>query len=284
MTCGIKVARLIINGDDFGISSETNYAIVRAHGEGILTSASLMVNGSAFDDAVALARSCPDLSVGLHLVLVDGRPVSRPEEIPGLVRKDGTFRKNPVRAGMAYFFFRAIAPQIKTELEAQIRKFISTGIPLAHVNGHLHIHMHPTVLRSIIELSGRYGIKAIRLPCEELSINLRLDRRDRVWKLTQWLIFQLLSRHARPRLEARGFRIPDRSYGLLQAGRMNERFLLGLLDEISDGTCEICFHPGAAADWPVYYDGQRELAALLSVMVRDRIRRSGQQLITFSDI
>src|SRR3990172_2305607 len=160
---------LIINGDDFGISPATNHAILRAHREGILTSASLMVNGDAFEEAAALAKAHPSLSVGIHLVLACGRSTLPPSEIPDLVNGKGEFRDHPVKAGMAYFFFPSLAAQIKKELEAQIEKFLSTGLPLAHLNGHINIHVHPTVLGVVLELGERYGVKKIRLPQEELS-------------------------------------------------------------------------------------------------------------------
>jgi len=275
---------LIINGDDFGISSATNYAILRAHREGILTSASLMVNGAAFEEAVALAKAHPRLSVGIHLVLTHGRPTLPPSEIPDLVNERGTFRDNPVIAGMAYFFFPSLAGQIKKELEAQIQKFLSTGIPLAHLNGHIHIHVHPTVLGIVSELAARYSVKKIRLPQEELFINLRLDRSRWYQKLVQWTIFEILSLSARWRLKGRGFRIPDRAYGLLQIGQMDESYFLGLLETIGDGDYEISFHLGEAPEWPIFYDGREELSAVLSKRVRDRIEQSGRKLISYLDL
>lgn len=278
------MGRLIINGDDFAISSETNHAIVRAHRDGILTSASLMVTGSAFEEAVALAKELPNLSVGIHLVLIQGRPVLPPCDIPNLVGKDGNFRNNPVSAGMAFFFFPSLATQIKKETEAQIEKFLSTGIPLSHINGHLNIHVHPTVLAIVIDLGARYGIKGIRLPREDLTINLRLDRSHCIRKLTQWAIFALLSRHAGRRLKGWDFRIPDRTYGLLQSGRMDEQYLIGLLEEIGHRSCEISFHLGTAPDWPTYYDGQQELSAVLSETARDRIQLHGHKLITYVEL
>jgi len=276
---------LIINGDDFGISSATNHAILRAHREGILTSASLMVNGAAFEEAVALAKAHPSLSVGLHLVLVHGSATLPPSEIPDLVNEQGEFSENPAAAGMAYFFFPSLKAQIKKELEAQIKKFLSTGLPLAHLNGHINIHVHPTVLGVLLDLAGRYGVKKIRLPQEELFVTLRLDRSRWIEKLTQWTIFETLSLSARRRLKENGFRIPDRAYGLLEIGRMDEAYLLGLLDRIGEGCSEISFHLGEAPkDWPAFYDSRQELSALLSEVVRDKIKQSGLKLISYVDL
>ncbi len=276
---------LIINGDDFGISSATNHAILRAHREGILTSASLMVNGEAFEEAVAMAKAHPSLSVGIHLVLVHGRSTLPPAKIPDLVNERGEFSNNPVTAGTAYFFLPSLKAQIKKELEAQIKKFLSTGLPLAHMNGHINIHVHPTVLGVLIELAERYGVKKIRLPQEELFVTLRLDRNRWLEKVVQWTIFEILSLSARRRLKENGFQIPDRAYGLLQIGRMDEAYLLGLLDRIGDGCSEISFHLGEAPnDWPAFYDGQRELHVLLSKTVRDRIEQSGLKLISYAGL
>lgn len=275
---------LIINGDDFGISSATNHAILRAHREGILTSASLMVNGAAFEEAVTLAKAHPSLSVGIHMVLVRGRPTLPPGEIPDLVNERGAFRDHPVKAGMAFFFFPSLAAQIKKELEAQIQKFLSTGLPLAHLNGHIHIHVHPTVLGIVIELAARYGVRKIRLPQEELFLNLRLDRSRFYRKLVQWTIFEILSLFARRRLKGKGFKIPDRCYGLWQSGRMNESHLLGLLDSLGTATYEIAFHVGEAPDWPASYDGRGELSALLSATVRERLEESERKLISYRDL
>jgi hopanoid biosynthesis associated protein HpnK len=276
---------LIINGDDFGISSATNHAIIRAHREGILTSASLMVNGAASEEAVALAKAHPSLSLGLHLVLVHGKSTLPQTEIPGLVNEQREFSENPVAAGMAYFFRPALKTQIRKEIEAQIKKFVSTGLPLAHLNGHVNMHVHPTVLGVLIDLAGCYGIKKIRLPEEELFVTLRLDRSRWPEKLIQWTIFETLSLYARGRLKENGFRVTDRAYGLLEIGRMNEDYLLGLLDRIGEGYFEISFHLGEAPeDWPAFYDGRQELSALLSSKVRDKIRQSGLKLISYADL
>jgi len=276
---------LIVNGDDFGISSSTNRAVLRAHREGILTSASLMVNGAAFEEAVALAKAHPTLSVGIHLVLVHGKSTLPPSEIPDLVNERGDFSRHPVAAGMAYFFSPPLKAQIRRELDAQIKKFLSTGLPLDHLNGHMNIHVHPTVLGVLMELAERYGVKKIRLPQEELFVTLRLDRNRWIEKLIQWTIFEALSLSARRRLKENGYRIPDHAYGLLEIGRMREVYLLGLLDSMGEGCFEISFHLGEApSEWPAFYDGLQELSALLSGKVRDKIKQSGLKLISYADL
>ncbi|MGL5033811.1 MAG: ChbG/HpnK family deacetylase, partial [Microcystaceae cyanobacterium] len=100
----MQTKQLIINGDDFGLSSSVNQAIIQAHTEGILTSTSLMVTGQACQEAVELAQQNPNLGVGLHLVLVCGRSQLSPVEIPNLVDKNGKFSDDPVKAGLSYQF------------------------------------------------------------------------------------------------------------------------------------------------------------------------------------
>ena len=135
--------RLIVNADDFGRSHSINEAVIRAHQEGILTSASLMVNETGCDEAIRLAKENPKLGVGLHLTLLVGRSALAPEKIPGLVNPRGEFSNNPVGVGFRYFFNRRLRGQLRAEIHAQFDRFHATGLPLDHVNGHLHLHLHP---------------------------------------------------------------------------------------------------------------------------------------------
>jgi len=144
--------RVIFNADDFGRSHSINEAVIRAHREGVLTTASLMVNGEACDEAVALAKANPTLGVGLHLTLVMGRSTLPPEQIPGLVNAAGEFTNNPVAAGMKCFFQRSLRPQLAAEIAAQIAKFHATGLVMDHLNGHLNFHLHPVVFRILMRV------------------------------------------------------------------------------------------------------------------------------------
>ena len=138
--------RLIVNADDFGRSASINHAVVRAYREGILTTASLMVNEAACEEAVVLARENPGLGVGLHITLLCGHSALPPEKIPGLVNARCEFTNNPARAGFRYFFQRSLREQLRAEIHAQFQRFRATNLPLDHVNGHLHLHLHPVVL------------------------------------------------------------------------------------------------------------------------------------------
>jgi chitin disaccharide deacetylase len=147
--------RVIFNADDFGRSASINEAVIRAHRGGVLTTASLMVNGAACGEAVELARLNPNLGVGLHLTLVDGRSTLPCGQIPGLVHPPDRFDDNAVAAGMRCFFDRSLRAQLEAEISAQIEKFQATALPLDHVNGHLNFHLHPVVFDVLLGLFGR---------------------------------------------------------------------------------------------------------------------------------
>jgi hopanoid biosynthesis associated protein HpnK len=265
--------RLIVSADDFGLSPGVNAGIIRAHREGILTDASLMVNGVAVDEAVELARATPTLSVGLHLVLLQGHATTLPDAIPGLVDAAGMFRNDPVAVGIRYFFTPGIHVQLEREIGAQLEKYLRTGLPLSHVDGHLNIHMHPTVLGILVRVAERYGIRAMRLPREPLDISLRLDRRDRSRKIAESLTFRRLAAFAARRLQARGIRYPDQMFGLHQSGHVTEPYLLGVIEALAPGVTEIYSHASItdteARRWrPADYECEAELAALTSPRVR----------------
>jgi hopanoid biosynthesis associated protein HpnK len=149
--------RLIFNGDDFGRALSINAAIIRAHRQGVLTSASLMVTGDAVEDAVARARAHPTLAVGLHVVALGGRSALPPAELPHLVDLQGRLPGNPFLAGVSYFFNRTVRAELRREIEAQFECFLATGLPLAHVDGHYLMHLHPTVFSLLVPLAERYG-------------------------------------------------------------------------------------------------------------------------------
>jgi hopanoid biosynthesis associated protein HpnK len=169
--------RLIVTGDDFGLSSGVNAGIVKAYRDGILTSASLMVSAPATEEAVALAHEHPGLAVGLHLVLARGRATAPPESVPDLAGPDGRFGDSPLLSGIRYLLLPSIRTQLRREIEAQLRHFQSFGIGLSHVDGHFNMHLHPEVLDILLELASEYRITAIRLTREPLIPALLLAPR-----------------------------------------------------------------------------------------------------------
>ncbi len=221
--------RLIVNADDFGRSPSINQAVVQAHRGGILTTASLMVNEPACEEAVALARENPRLGVGLHLALSHGRSALTPEEIPGLVGGNGEFGNRPGAVGLRYFARRELREQLRREIHAQFEKFRATGLPLDHVNGHLHFHLHPTVFRILMEAAGKFGIRHMRLTRDPFWLNARLAGGEWIYRGLHAFIYVCLAGSARTTLQRRGIRHTRRVFGLLQNARVDERYITRLL-------------------------------------------------------
>jgi chitin disaccharide deacetylase len=272
-----EARRLIVNADDFGRSHSINRAVVRAHQEGILTTASLMVNGEAFDDAVESAHQNPGLGVGLHLTLVCGRCTLQPREISGLVNAMGDFRENAVRAGFDYFFRQALAPQLEREISAQFDKFEQTGLKLDHVNGHLNMHLHPTVFRLLLRHANRAGFRKMRLTRDPLLLNLRLARGRWLYRCSHAAIFNLLSWRVRAKLDRAGIRHTPRVFGLLQNGRVDEDYLLKMLLCLPPGDSELYSHP-------CIEKSKAEFAALVSPQVRCAVEANHVRLVRYQDL
>lgn len=271
-----------INGDDFGFSTGVNQAIIRAHQQGVLTSTSLMVTGDAVTEAIELAASNPTLAVGLHLVLGLGRSVLSPDQIPNLVDAEGNFPDDPGRAGLSYQFNAKARRELPLEIRAQLEKFRQTGLKLSHVDGHLHLHSHPVVLRHLVELAEEFEIPEIRLPSEELSIAFSIDRSDWITKTVGSVVFTGLRRYGEKLLNPHRIRFADRVYGFLQTGRITEEYLLELIPKITANEIEIYSHPaisvaGEPSNAPLNL-GFAELEALLSDRVRAALKHHGFEL------
>jgi chitin disaccharide deacetylase len=274
---------LIVNADDFGRSAEINEAVRRALGAGVLTSASLMVTGAAVDEAVALARSYPRLAVGLHVVVADGAPALPADRIPHLVDATGQLRRSAARQGLQLVLQRAARAELARELEAQFERFAATGLALAHVDGHLHLHVHPVVFDQLLPLAVAYGARGFRIPADDHVLALRHSRRRLLAKLAWTATFALLGRRARRRLRRQPLASCDRTYGLLQSGAMDERYVLRVLRAIESlaGPAEIYFHPSIRDLGEPLGPNTTDLACLLSPAVRRAIAARSLRLATY---
>lgn len=256
--------RVTFSADDFGLTEAMNEGIERAHRDGSLQAASLMVAAPAAADAVRIARANPGLRVGLHLVVIEGPAVSAPSEIPDLVDARGQFPSDQLRLGINYFFRPKVRRQLRAEIHAQFAAFAATGLTLDHANAHKHMHLHPTVGAMMLEIGREFGLRRVRVPAEPPSVmercGARLGLGDRL--LYRWC--GLLRGQAR----AAGIETNDHCFGLGWSGHMTTDRVQRLLANLPDGDSEIYFHPAARRDAVLDrlmpdYEHEAELEALL---------------------
>jgi hopanoid biosynthesis associated protein HpnK len=283
------VKRLIVTGDDFGLAESINEAIEEAHREGILTAASLMVGAGAAGDAVARARRLPALRVGLHVVLVEGRPVLPAREVPALVDERGEFSTHLVRAGFSFFFRPRVRRQLEAEIRAQFAAFRATGLALDHVNAHNHMHLHPTLLALIVEVGREFGLTAVRVPYEPPLASWRAARSGLARRIATAALLSPWIALLRWRLRRAGLKSNQFAFGLYDSGNMQSELVARLLRGLPDGVTEMYFHPATRRGPELErhmpsYRHEAELAALISSSAWDALREAGVRRIAFSDL
>jgi hopanoid biosynthesis associated protein HpnK len=274
---------LIVNADDFGVAVEVNDAIEVAHRNGILTAASLMVTGSAAADAIARARRLPSLRVGLHLVLVDGKPVLAPAAVPDLVDQSGAFRASMALAGANIFFRPKIRRQLASEIAAQFETFRASGLALDHVNAHKHFHLHPTISSLIVEIGGRFGMVASRVPWEPGAV---LSLAEPTTKLPPSFLLAPWTALLRAKYARAGLLVPGQVFGLAWSGAMTEPRLAGILHHLPSGLSEIYLHPATSNSFAGAVPGYRyvdEFVALTAPSVLAAARQTGAVRGGFAD-
>jgi hopanoid biosynthesis associated protein HpnK len=275
---------LILTADDFGIDEAVNRAVFEAARSGVLTAASLMVGAPAAADAVAIARALPSLRVGLHVVLTDGWSVLPHRAIPGLVDGNGRFMRSMVADAVRAFASARIQRQIAAEIRAQFHAFRATGLELDHVNAHKHFHLHPTLLRLILDIGSEFGIRAMRVPQEPLWLARASGRKALMGAvlLRPWLA--LMKR----RLRERGVMHNDSVFGIACSGNLDEATLLAILEKLPPGATEIYLHPGVpappAAMCKTTQAHTSELQALTSRRVRAALQSTNVVCGGFTDL
>ena len=276
--------QLVVTADDFGLATAVNDAVEMAHRDGILSAASLMVGASASADAVLRARRLPHLRIGLHLTLVEDRPVLPPAEIPDLVDKAGRLRNDLAAYGVAIMAMPSVRRQLRAEIRAQFEAYRATGLALDHVNAHRHYHLHPTVLNEILAVGADYGMRALRVPVEPMSL---LRSVEPVRRGPAAMIAAPWAARMRRRIKMSGLVTMDRVFGLAWSGAMTEERLAGLLDRLPLGRTEIYTHPATSGDYEGAAGGYRymdELAALMSQRCREALQRSGAVVGGYGDL
>jgi chitin disaccharide deacetylase len=284
--------RLILNADDFGLTTGINRAIGQLHQAGVLTSATLMATGPAFDDAVAVARANPTLGVGCHITLVDAIPVAHPETIPTLLSGDGkTLRTSILDFTQALLRREIHEDDIAREALAQIQKLQRAGIDVTHIDTHKHTHLFPAVARPLIHLAERTSIGAIRNPFEPAFLRPLhhggLSRRLQIRLLNmQEPAFMRL-----PQIHHNHVLTTDGTIGISATGHLNETTLTETLNALPpEGVYELCCHPGyndqelASVVTRLRISRDIEREALLSVIPKFLAQPKAPQLIHYGNL
>lgn len=284
--------RLIINADDFGLTPGINRGILEAHGHGIVTSATLMANGPAFAEAAHAAQSAPRLSVGCHVVLVDGCPVLGASQIRTLVEPPdhSRFQKSLARFTLRAVRGRLAADEIEAEATAQVRKLQAAGIAVSHLDTHKHTHIFPQVLRPLLRAAKTCGIRALRNPFERVRLG-HLAVQPALWKRgMQVALLQSLAPRFREAVREAGLHTTDGTLGIVATGALDERLFRSLLEHLPEGTWELVCHPGYN-DAQLQSTGTRlqgsrrqELQLLSSAATRDWLASQGIQLISYREL
>ncbi|MGC2195175.1 MAG: ChbG/HpnK family deacetylase [Terriglobales bacterium] len=284
--------RLIINADDFGLTLGVNRAIGEAHEQGIVTSATLMANSLAFAEAVQLAKSCPSLSTGCHVVLLDGKPLVDPARLSSLVdAKNGNAFRNGVSGFAVRALFGRIDPdQVEAETIAQIRKLQCHDMSVSHLDSHKHTHMFPPALDGILRAARTCGVGAIRNPFEVVAANFTRAQRG-LWKrYAQVKTLRGLAGYFRRAVARAGLRTPDGTLGIVATGHLNLDLFREIADNMPEGTWEFVCHPGyldadlRAVSTRLRESRVEELAVLTSPNARAALEKRGVQLISYRDL
>ena len=287
--------RLIINADDFGMTNGINRAVIEAHTQGIVTSTTMMATGSAVDGAVALAVTRENLSVGCHIVLVDGTPASDSAKITTLLEEQSQPR---FRSSLASVAGRAVAgrldpDELEAEATAQIRSLQEKGVRVTHFDTHKHTHLFPAILRPLLRAAKTRGVSALRNPFgQRLPLSRQaLRQRPKLWK--RFLEVRILSTFAssfRRMVWQSGLKTPDGCFGVVSTGALDLELFQEVVNCIPEGTWEFVCHPGyndselAAVRTRLRGSRQKELEVLTSPEARAALDRRGIQLISYREL
>lgn len=279
--------RLIVNADDFGIHSDVNKAIASSYDDGILTSTSLLANGLAFDEAVAIAKERPHLGLSVHLCLVGSLPpVSPIEEVQTLVDGEGLFPESYGTFMKRLYSGHIRMEEVYRELDRQMAKIMELGLPITHIDSHQHLHVLPPVWHIVKSLMKKYGIHRLRIPAESYGFKVALANPVRMMGRNG---LTLLARKARRDALRLGFTTTDYFWGMVDGGNMNEKNMAYIVNQLPFGVHEIMVHPGLDSDalskvfsWG--YHWQDEWHALVSPAMRERLERHHIELISYGDL
>ena len=270
--------RMIVNADDFGLATNVTEGILDASRDGIVSSTSLMVGAPDAERAAQLALQEPELAVGIHLTLVDGKPVEPAGRVASLLGRNGRFFDDYRHFIRQYVAGRIRQSEVRAECVAQIKRFLDLGLVPTHLDSHQHIHLLPGIFEVVQDLCEKYGIRRLRIP-----VGGWLDK----WRIgVGGIAMEVLSRRGRRliRRHSRGLAYCDCFLGPQYSCRLDKQRLLDLIDQVGEGTSELMCHPGRYSEQllrehPWGRNWQLELAALKDHDVRDRVRQRGITIV-----
>lgn len=285
--------RLVINSDDFGLTSGVNRAIAEARSRGVVTSATLMARSNAFADAVQTAAAVPALAVGCHVVLLDGTPVLPPHLVPTLLDDGTRFRRSLAQFAVAITRNRISAAEVEAEATAQIRQIQSAGILVSHLDTHKHAHLFPSILKPLLRAARACGVKAVRNPFTPANCLLwnQVFRHPDLWK--RFLAVQFLRGFApdfRRIIERDGIITTDGTLGVVETGALSLDLLETILRYVPEGTWELVCHPGyndaelSSVNTRLRRSRAQELELLTSPETRELLQQHGVELINYWDL
>jgi len=260
--------RLIVTADDVGLHRGMTEGAIRAHTDGVVTACSIVANGAAFEHAVERLRDVPTLVTGIHLALVEERPLT--ENAASLVGANGLFAEGYASFATSYFLRRIKLDEVERELRAQIERVLRTGLTIAHANGHQHVHLLPSVFEIVQRLAEEYRIGYVRIVDERGTMSARGGA---------LAMLSVLGRRARSRARTK---TNDRTIGVMGAGHLNAESIIALLDDVR-GTTELVCHPGIgdaelAESYEWSYEWDAETNALCDARLREAIASRGIEL------
>jgi hopanoid biosynthesis associated protein HpnK len=285
-----QTKRLIVNADDFGLTSGVNRAIIEGHMRGAITSATLMANMPGFDAAVRLAKDHPSLGVGLHINITQGRPVASASRVGSMINDRGEFWGTSGAILKRLLAGRFKVEEVVIELRAQIEKALNAGLRLTHVDSHKHTHALPQICDAIVSTIKEYGINAIRAPRERWRFDRAADSFKLVKQSAGAFGISQLCRVSDARLKKSGVKTPDFFFGVARTGFWTKPWLIDLIERLPAGASELMCHPG-------YEDSEldvvktrlrasrtNELRLLTDPDVVAKLKENGVKLINFSTL
>jgi len=278
---------LIISADDFGLHSSINEAIEKGFQEGMLTSASIIVNGPRFDEAVRIAKRNPKLGIGLHFNIIEGLSIAGQKNVSSIVDEKGLFFDSHNTLAKKIIIGKAKLEEIELELDAQINYCNKSGLSITHIDSHRHLHMLPEVYKLVVKVSNKYGINKFRYlnpPLVDISFSIN-------FKIILSIFFKIIKNRF-----TKNIITPDYFLGFFNSGNLKYNYIHDVLKKIKSGIIEIGFHPGldniqltkTFPHWSNYYDynfdWEGDYRAITDPRFKKYIKENNIKLLNFKNL